>query len=429
MEHLSVTAPMKSSIRALLASPTLQTISGLAGSNLFAAILGIVGSLVQARFVTPEDLGYFRQFSIATGYAFFLHLGLFGALQRFYPYYIGKGQQDKAIAVAEICQAWNVAVSAFVSGAFVVLALASLTTGNWRAMLGWLVQAVAMTGFIYGGYLGATYRSGHDFATVAKGSIISSVVSTLTLPLFVIAPYVALVVRSSVGSLTNLVYLHLHRPLRLRWRFEWREWRDLLKEGLPMFVAGYGGSTGWSVVETSLILSFLGTVPLGLWSISFMLLEFANKVPQAITAVYIPRLTETFGRTESVVESMRVCRKPMLWGTPAMLVLAGGICLMLPLVVPVLMPHYIAAIPTMALMMLTLPILVLELPYALLVAMGKLVQQNIATYVGLGVFALLALLTIKLGWGLNGVVGASLLGRIVRLGFTYWFVYAGRRSK
>jgi len=77
----------------------------------------------------------------------------------------------------------------------------------------------------------------------------------------------------------------------------------------------------------------------------------------------------------------------------------------------------------MALMMLTLPIIVLELPYTLLVAMGKIVEQNVATYVGLGGFTALALVAIRLGLGLNGLVGASLVGRVIRLAITWGFLY------
>ena len=63
----------------------------MVGGNLLATAIGLVGTLVQARFVVPEDLGYFRQFGIFTAYAFFLHLGLLDALQRLYPLYMGQG--------------------------------------------------------------------------------------------------------------------------------------------------------------------------------------------------------------------------------------------------------------------------------------------------------------------------------------------------
>lgn len=71
-----------------------------------------------------------------------------------------------------------------------------------------------------------------------------------------------------------------------------------------MFTADYATHTGWTVVETTLIMRFLGAEALGLWSVSFMLLEAANKAAQAITAVYIPRVFEVFGRTERVRDGM-----------------------------------------------------------------------------------------------------------------------------
>jgi O-antigen/teichoic acid export membrane protein len=419
---------MKQQTRRAVASPTLRTITGLAGSNSLALAVGVVGSLVQARFVTPEDLGYFRSFAIVTGYVFFLQLGLFGVLARFYPYYIGKGQPERGVAIAEICQAWILTITLLVGGVFLFLTLQALAVGNWRACLGWLVQVFAVTGIFYGGYLGATFRSGHDFKSVARGSLISSAVSLLALPLFVITPYFALAVRSSAGSITNLIFLHLKRPLRLGWRFRWREWLDLIKISLPMFVADYGNTVGWMVVESTLILRFLGTQALGLWSMSFTLVVVANSIPQAITAVYNPRVIEAFGRTEDLRHSLNLCRKPLVLATPIMLVVSIMGALLLPIVVPILMPNYIEAIPVMTLMLLTLPLVVLELPHALLIAMGKTVQQNAATYMGMGSFILLALIALRLGAGLNAIVAASLVGRVVRLAFIYTFVGASGRE-
>lgn len=411
------------------ASPTLHVIARLAGGNSLAMFVAIAGGLIQARFVTPEELGYFRSFAIVTGYVFFLQLGLFGVLARFYPYYIGKGERERALAVAEICQAWIVTITLLVCSVYGLLALQALLAGNGPAFLGWAVQIVAIAGFFYGGYLGATYRSGHDFQTVVRGSLLSTFVSTFTLPVFVIAPYVALALRSGLGSLVSLVFLHLRRPLRLGWRFDWREWLGLVKVSLPMFVAEYGALTGWTVVETTLILRFLGADALGLWSMSFMLLEAANKVPQAVTAVYIPRLIESFGRTKDVRGTLALCRRPLLLGAPTMLLMAGVGALLLSFLVPILMPNYVAAIPTMSLMLLMLPLIVLDLPYSLLVAMGKVSQQNIATYVGLAGFVVLALTAVRLGLGLNGVVGASVIGRSLRLGIVYGSLLFSSQAK
>jgi O-antigen/teichoic acid export membrane protein len=418
---------MRNVVHGFLSSATIKTIAGLAGGNLLAMGIGIIGSVVQARFVSPADLGYFRGFSIATGYAFFFHLGFLDALQRSYPFYIGLGERKKALAMAEVCQSWMVAVTVLVSGFFLLLASFAMSQGNWRAGLGWLVQAVAMASFIYGGYLAATYRSGHDFSSVAKGSVFSSIINLFILPFFIVWPYVTMAVRSGLGGLVNLIYLHAKRPLRLTWRFNWREWLGVFRTGFPIFIASYGANTFWAVVETSLVLKYLGVQALGYWSMSFMVLEMANKVPQAMTAVYMPRVTEAYGRTGSVRAALSLCRRPLLWGTVSMVTMAGLASVVLPILIPWLMPKYVGAITTMSMMMIVLVFIILELPYTILVATGKLVQQNISVFIGLTCFVVAALISVKFGMGLRGIVASSLLGRAVKILVTYEFLYLNIR--
>jgi len=400
----------------------------LAGGNLFAMAIAIVGALVQARFVSPDDLGYFNQFGIASGYVFFLGLGVWDSLHRRYPYYIGKGQRDRAIEIAEIAQGWYVAVAILSATVFAALSIWTLAQGNWRDSLGWGVQVVVIASTFYGGYLSATYRTGHDFIDLAKGSLLSSLVGLALLPFYLIWPYVTMAMRTGCSSLASLIYLHIHRPLKIHWRFNWRKWFDLVKEGVPMFIAGYGSTVGWSLLITTLVWKELGVVALGFSTMAFMILQVANHVPQAIVAVYTPRIIEEFGRTESVDAGLRICRKPLLWSMPGMLLLVVGGAIGLQLFVPVLMPKYVEAIPAMGLALLYLPFTMLEMPYVLLVATGDTLAQNIVTFVGLGIFAALGLAAIAAGLGLNGVIGASLLGRLARLLMIYGYINRARHQ-
>ena len=389
---------------------------------MLATVIGLIGTLVQARFVGPEDLGFLRQFGIFTAYAYFMNLGLSDALQRMYPLYIGQGKRRQALAVAEICQAWSAGLAAVISGIFLLLALVSFGQGNWRAALAWLVQALSITGFTYGVYLSATYRSGHEFIAVAKSSVVGSVANLFTLPCFMFFPYVALILRNSMGNLASLVYLHCRRPLHLSWRFNWREWYGLARQGIPLFTASYGTATGWSAAEATLIVKLLGTSSLGLWAVSMTFLEMANKVAQSISAVYVPRVIEEYGRTGSVRACLHLCRRPMLWSIVPVSLMGLAACVVLPFIIPWLTPKYAAAIPTMCLVMLYLPLIILEMPYQLVVAKGQWVWMNVFSYTSLGCFALLACYSARMGLGLNGIVGASLLGRSIRLGMIYLFV-------
>ena len=430
MEHPSSALIVgRALVRRLFESPTVRMVSAVSSGNLFATAIGLVVTLVQARFVGPNDLGYLRQFGILAGYAFWVDFGLWNALQRRYPLYIGQGRQDQAVAAAEICQAWSVSLALLAVVVSSTLTVAAFGTGNWRAGLAWMVQSVVLASSFYGGYLGATYRSGHDFTTAAKGSIISSVTGLFCLPFFPFWPYVALILRSSLGSLANLLYLHWRRPLRVRWRFRWREWFELAREGVPLFTAGYGATGGWAVVEATLILKCFGTRSLGLWSVGVTLLEMVNRIPQTIAAVYAPRLTEHFGRHASVRECMRICWKPMLWAGIGIAVFTAAFIPLIPVAVRILIPKYTEAIVPMSLMMLNLPLIMFDLPNNVLIATGCLIQQNVTVYFGMLCFVLLALAAVHEGWGLNGIVVASILGRMARMATTYWFIFSAVRRE
>ena len=426
MEHIQIIKALKKKVHLILKSPTVRSISGLAGGNVLSLIFGMIGSLVQARFVSPDDMGYFRQFSIATGYIFLINLGVFEAVQRLYPLYIGKNQKNKAIEIVEIGQSWNIIISFLISGIFLILSVVSLLHGNWRASLGWLAQAVSMTLFFYGGYLNATYRSGHDFTTLAKSSVTSSIITLTFLPLVYFWPYIGLVVRSSVGRIFNIIYLHFNRPLKIQWRFNWRETFFLIKQGFPIFLSGYIGTTFWSVTESAIILSQLGTTNLGLWSITVMVIEMANKIPQSFVSVFKPRVIELFGKTNSASECLSYIKKPIFFGilTSLFIIILGWISL--PIIIPILMPKYTQAIMPISIYLFLLPLMIFELPNSLLIAMDKRIQLNISVIIGLSIFILIALVGIRMGYGLNIIPIASIIGNVIKVALIFIFININR---
>ena len=402
---------------------SVRSILKVSIGNSLAAAIGIIGTMVQARLVGPVDLGYLRQFGIISSYAFFLHLGIWHALQRLYPLYLGEGKRDRALAVAQICQSWNIGIATFISGVFTIMAFIEMINGNWRASLAWCVQIVAMMYNFYGGYLNATYRSGRDFQTASKSSIISSITALFSLPFFLIWPYIGMILRSTIGSIASLLYLHRNRPLKLAWRFNWREWYNLLKEGLPLFTASYVVGMGWYAVEATLVVTFYNTTALGLWSISIMFFEMAKIMPQTIVAIYIPKLMYHFGQNKNTRDSLYYCKKPMFFGMLGTLGVLVILYFVLPLAIQILAPKYVDAISTMRLVMLQLPILILEIPLTILIAKGDTLQQNISSISGLLIFSILAFINYRLGFSFNGIIIASCIGRICRIVISYCFIY------
>ena len=194
---------------------TIKSVGMIASADLIGTALGIIGSLIQARFISPDDLGFVRKYSVVSGYAVFLTLGLFTILQREYPVLIGRGELDKARRVAAIGQSWSLLVCAVVCGGLSLVCLGQILEGDWREASAWFIQIVSVWATIYGGYLICTFRSGQEFEHIAKSSLLASVSGVLVLPLFTVWPFATMVLRSVTGSLVSSVYQHAVRPVKV----------------------------------------------------------------------------------------------------------------------------------------------------------------------------------------------------------------------
>ena len=89
----------------------VTSVIALVSGNFLSTIIGLICTLVQGRFVTAEMLGYFKQFSILSGYLFILHLGTYQALERLIPYYYGSEKEEKVKSYTGVAYFWIILCS------------------------------------------------------------------------------------------------------------------------------------------------------------------------------------------------------------------------------------------------------------------------------------------------------------------------------
>ncbi|MCY1151261.1 MAG: hypothetical protein OWP43_02425 [Sphaerochaetaceae bacterium] len=395
-------------------SNTFQAIIALLGTNVFGSIIGVVGALIQARFVTPDDLGFFRQFGILSSYLFFFHLGIFHAIEKMYPYYLGQGKRDKAKQVVEIANAWMLIVCIPLCLVFLILALNSFFRGSWKSGLGWISQVVAVLSTLYGGFIKATYRSGQDFKSMAKSQIYGPFISLFALPIFWIQPYFALFIKN-ISPIFSIWKLYKKRPIKVKWRFNFKEWILLVKQGLPRFSASYITTTGLDAIRATLILKFLGVEQLGLWSFSWMVLSMALQVPQAITAVYIPKIISLYGESSSIIESFNLSKKAIKIGFYSLSIIIPIAVFGTIIILPKLLPMYSSAKQVIVVLLLCLPLKLIEAPINVLNAMNKLIWINISAIINSAVQIITTLLGFYYGFGLISPALGYFLGNSIRV--------------
>lgn len=403
-------------------SKTVHTIAIFTTGNMVAMVLGVVGSLVQARYVAPEDMGVFRTFSIVIGYLTFLHLGVFDGLHRELPLQFGRENRKKAEDVAAASLAWIAFISLVSVAFFLGLAVKAAFCREWMQFWGWLafLPFVAMT--FYGGYLGATFRTSQQFIAYSNANVVQSAVGTLLLPLMPFLGYYGACLRTAAGSATNLFLLHRWRPLKLRPRLDWRNFWEVIRIGLPLSGIGYVYTSLWTSLEGTMMLEWYGIKVLGLYAVAMFVRNVVVQLALNMNQVMGVKIYEQYGRTGRVADCMRLIFKPMMWAFLASLPLITVGWVAMPWAVSLLLPKYVGAVSMGQVMLAMLPITFLSLPITVLWATGRQFYCFLGVIVGFLSFVGFAYVFRQLDLGVLSVPVASMLGQAINVCASYLLI-------
>ena len=404
---------MKALIQKLKNNDIFKAVVAVSGAGMFASIVGVIGSLVQGRFITAEELGFFKQFSIITGYLFFLHFGVFHAVERLYPLYMAKGEEEKAKRVVEVANAWMLLVCFPITAIFLTLATISFVSGDWKTGLCWVVEIISIWTSLYGGLLSATYRSGKEFQKMARASVANPIISCLLLPFYWVQPFVTMILRSCTSAVST-VRLYLFRPIKVKFRFSFREWFSLVKQGLPLFTASYITTTGLDAIRGTLILLFLTKEQLGYWSFAYTCILLVLQLPTSIAGVYAPRIVSEYAKREKIADCFKMCKKPILAGGAIMLALIPCGIVGIHFLLPVILPNYVGAMATAYVLLLSVPFKLSDSFSSVLMAAKKVTALNIIALAATAIQIAVSLLLSYFGVGIVSFAIGFLCGYVAR---------------
>ncbi len=404
----------------LFRSKTVRTITVFGMGNMVAMLLGLIGTIVQARYISPSDLGVFRTFGVVAGYLAFLQLGVFDGLQREIPLQMGRGNQTAAEQAAAACLAWIMVVSAGCVALFLGWAIHFAWSSQWMQFWGCLSYTPSILVTLYGGYLGMTFRTGKQFVTLSKTSVIQALAGMLVLPLLPVMGYYGACLRSSVISLTNLFLLHRWRPLKVHPRQDWPVFWRVIRVGLPLSGIGYVYTSLWISVEGTLVLTWFGTQALGLYAVSVFIRTVVGQLVLNVSQVLNVKICEHYGRSNSAGGALRRIVMPVVLMSLGSLPLIAVGWLLLPWVVRGLIPRYVEATVLMQIFLLMMPLALLKIPTGILWVAVRLVSCLTSVLIGFAVFVTMAYCSYRMGFGLPGVAVAFIVGQMAYL-LAAWF--------
>ena len=403
-------------VRAKIAnnSQVIRSITALFSSNMASSILGAVGGLLVARFLGPADTGLFRFYTIPLTYLTFLHLGTFDGLWRQIPYYVGKEMPEKIDALASAAGAWNLLISIVVSCGFICCSIYSLWRHDIYGVLGWLSQALCCWGVFYGGYLGATYRTLHQFVALARIQLAQAILNFGMVFLLPYLRFYGLCGRSVFPAMLTVWLCQRNRPLKMPYRFDIKALGEVIKIGLPFSFWGSLYTSIWIATESALMHYFGGVTALGLFSVAIAMREGMNVLPMAVYQVLTPRVVAAFASEGSVRKANARCFEMTALLTAFIALGILVISFMLDILVPIVIPKYVDGLPLMKVCLWFAAIQAASLPLNTLFATGRPWLYGRGVIVGLAVFPLATYLLVPSLGGVLAVAVGSLLGRAAR---------------
>ena len=313
-------------------------------SNVALAAANLVGAFLCARLLGPEDYGAFLTAQLLIPYLTLLPLGAFNGFNRHYPFLLGKGDQTAAVHLAQT--GYSVArITAAIAAGFATLQMLYFlkTQGDSPLTLA-ACAMIPVAALSQINVLQAAIMAGRQsFGWIGRAQFVSAFVTLALVVLVwkfaVLGQCVRLVL---VAAVTWMLYWLKTREARV-WCWDPKAVFELIKIGVPILAIGYLYSV-FSVADRTLVAWVKGTEAVGHYVLAGLAVTAIQSVAIPIGVATYSKASHAYGRSQSLASLVRPVQRLLLLLSVSVLPLAILIYFALPLVVPWLLPKYVAGI-------------------------------------------------------------------------------------
>jgi len=280
--------------------------SVLSFSNMIAGILVI-------RWLTPEELGLWNSIYIALYYVSFLQLGMFNALNREMPYYLGKGERNFALSLVSTTQ-WHARfLSILVLAISALVVFIALTT---RPVDRITLFSIANLGLVislqlYINFLTVTYRANRSFRSLSFINLAQALVILLSLYVVYLFRYEGYVIRFVLLSLSLLLMMYFQRPYKLKSSFSLSNYKLLLSTGIPLFALLFLVNIT-DTFNRLILLKVSDYESVGLYYPAIAIIVAMKVFPGSISQFLYPKMSFEVGNTNDLEKIWGWCWKTLV---------------------------------------------------------------------------------------------------------------------
>lgn len=323
-------------------------------ANILAAVFGIIGGIIVARLLLPEELGLFNSFSVFTGYIILAQIGIPNGLGRELPFFLGRNDIKSVHRFASTALLFSLILGVFSIVISIIFSVYFLYNSLFEFAFGSIIIGItSFQTFYITKYLKVLYRSDAEFNKLAIIKIIVSLISLMSIFFVWKYGFYGLGVRVFLVFLIDLLISFYWRPIKVSPQWSFLTLKELFKVGAPIFfVASVYGL--WPTIQRTVILSIGGVKALGLFALAIIVQNMLSTVNNSISSVSFPKMTYAYGKGIKFVELMKIPAKFIVFSFILYLLIAIIGWFLLPIVVEWLLPNYIEGVPAAKWMLVAL---------------------------------------------------------------------------
>lgn len=315
-------------------------------STVFSSFVSFLYTIFARRFIPPYEYGIYSTCLLLQTYVAYVQCGVHNAYNRDYPQIIGTGNIDKAIKLKNTAFTFVVGVyilSSIIIG--VVLGIIFICDKlSSEYFLGYLIVLVVLILNTISDFGMNTMRMNGGYNYTALVTVIKTMVGCTVGLIFIYNfGYYGLFLLPVISALVaiSLYYKRVYKGIYFT--IERNILRNSMITGLPLMI----GSLIWTAVasvDKFVILGFMNTEALGVYSVAQLGFSLMVLIPQSISQVFYIKISTAYGKSGNKSELIYLCNRYTLINV----VCTGAVCVigyyMLPVFVRIVMPNYVDGI-------------------------------------------------------------------------------------
>ena len=331
-------------LRAAVGAPLFREFLRFGSSSIAVQVSRVASGLMVAALLGPATWGTWYLLNLIIAYGALTQLGALNGMNREVPSALGRDDPDEALALRRTALGLVLVSTSAVS---LLLLLAAWLVPGVVGLSELVLMLVLLGAHQLFGYATTSLKATTHFTVVAR----LHVAMALTYPLLTISAAWAFglvgFIVAQVMTYALLCALAARSPhVIYRPRFSWPRSRALIAIGFPIMLVGLV-NTFFSTVDRWVVAAFLGTEPLGHYSLAIMTLGAVGLLPQVIAQQFYPRVAFAWSARGDPDELRRMAAMHRKLTFLAVIPVVIVLVLVLPSAVRAFLPAYTPGIPAL----------------------------------------------------------------------------------